>query len=76
MYAHRIRITVPESREITLRLPDEVPIGEAELIVLTEFPAARESAERFKTWLDAWIRTLPDSPAVPLAALRREELHE
>ncbi len=41
MYAHRIRITVPESHEITVRLPSDVPPGEAELIVLTEAPPHR-----------------------------------
>jgi hypothetical protein len=66
MYAHRIRITVPESHEITVRLPSDVPTGEAELIVLTESPATSGSGERFKTWLDDWIRSLPASPAIPL----------
>ena len=76
MYAHRIRITVPENHEITVRLPSDVPQGEAELIVLTESPAKPASGERIKTWLDTWIRTLPDSPAIPLEALRRENLYE
>lgn len=76
MYAHRIRITVPESHDITVRLPSDVPPGEAELIVLTESPATRGSADRFKTWIDSWIRTLPESPAIPLEALRRENLYE
>jgi hypothetical protein len=76
MYAHRIRITVPENHEITVRLPSDVPPGEAELIVLTESRATPESAEHFKAWLDSWIRTLPDSPAIPLETLRRENLYE
>ncbi|MBN1611608.1 MAG: hypothetical protein JW940_33545 [Polyangiaceae bacterium] len=34
MLAHRIRITIPESHEVTVRLPVELPAGEAEVIVL------------------------------------------
>ena len=76
MYAHRIRITIPDNREITVRLPSNVPPGEAELIVLTESPREAGSAERFKSWLDSWIRALPPSPAIPLDALRRETLYD
>jgi hypothetical protein len=36
MLAHRIRITIPENHEVTVRLPSEVPPGEAEMIVLTD----------------------------------------
>ena len=59
MYAHRLRITVPENHEITVRLPSDGPPGEAELIVLTESPAKPGSGERIKTWLDTWMRALP-----------------
>lgn len=76
MYAHRIRLTIPEDREITVRLPSDVPPGEAELIVLTEAPPSLRSAQRFKTWLDSWIRALPASSAIPLEALRRKNLYE
>jgi hypothetical protein len=34
MRAHRIKVTVPESLEVTLRLPSDFPTGEAEVIVL------------------------------------------
>lgn len=34
MLAHRIRITIPESHEVTVRIPEELPAGEAEIIVL------------------------------------------
>jgi hypothetical protein len=76
MHAHRIRITIPESHEVTVRLPSDVPPGEAVLIVLTESPPAAGSSEPFKTWLESWIRALPPSPAIPLDALRRENLYE
>lgn len=76
MRAHRLKITIPDNHEVTVRLPSDVPPGEAELIVLTDAPPAAESAERFKIWLDSWVRSLPVSPAIPLDALRRENLYE
>jgi hypothetical protein len=76
MYARRIRITGPESREITVRLPSDVLPGEAELMVITESPATPAPAERFKAWLDSWIHALPDAPAISIEALRRENLYQ
>ncbi len=42
MHAHKMTVTVPESRELTLTLPSDVPTGEVEIIVLS--PLAREVA--------------------------------
>jgi hypothetical protein len=47
MLAHRIRITIPENHEVTVRLPSEVPPGEAEIIVLTEASAELRPALSF-----------------------------
>jgi hypothetical protein len=74
MIAHRLKITITESHEVTLRLPSDVLPGEAEVIVLTESMRPERSAERFGAWLDSWIRSLPQSPAIPRDALRRENL--
>ena len=38
MLAHRIRIIIPESHEVTVQLPSELPSGEAEIIVLAGEP--------------------------------------
>jgi hypothetical protein len=76
MYAHRIRVTIPDSREVTVRLPSDIPAGEAEIIVLTESPSTAVPSAGFKRWLDTWIAALPLTPAIPLEALRRENLYE
>ena len=34
MQAHRIKVTITESRELRIALPDDAPAGEAEVIVL------------------------------------------
>jgi hypothetical protein len=42
MQAHRMHVTVPEDRRAIVELPDTVPTGQIELIVL--IPAKREEA--------------------------------
>ncbi|MDX2053346.1 MAG: hypothetical protein SFV15_13195 [Polyangiaceae bacterium] len=76
MQAHRIRVVIPSNHQLTVRLPSDVPTGAAEIIVLTESPVAASPPAGFLDWLDNWIASLPPSPAVPLHALRRENLYE
>jgi len=47
MQAHRIHIVVPENHRMTIELPDTVPSGPAELIVLV--PRRDEKEERAVT---------------------------
>lgn len=53
MQAHRLQVTVPEDRRLTIELPDSVPPGQVELIVLVS--AEREEAPE-KVSLDALAR--------------------
>jgi hypothetical protein len=76
MLAHRVKIVIPENREITLRLPDELPSGAAELIVLSEPSVASVPADAVESWLNNLSANLPDVPVIPLEALRRENLYE
>ncbi|MBM4362733.1 MAG: hypothetical protein FJ104_08635 [Deltaproteobacteria bacterium] len=76
MFAHRLKVLIPESHEVLLRLPSDVPTGEAEVIVLAG-AEARETADRsVEEWLDALVQDVPPSPVIPLGALRREHLYE
>ena len=61
MNAVKLQVVVPESRELTITLPPEVPPGEAEVIVLTEAAsiAPRGSWERVRAFLE---RTPPARP--------------
>lgn len=43
MHAHKLKIVIPEDRELVVRVPEEVPPGPAELIVLIEPAAAAAS---------------------------------
>jgi hypothetical protein len=76
MRAHKLRITIPENHEITLKLPSDLPPGEAEVIVLSDPEPSKDKRGSFEQWLDAWIRALPPSPPIALRALRRENLYE
>jgi hypothetical protein len=70
-----MKITIPESHEVVLRLPSDVPPGEAEIIVL-----AKGRPGTADQHVDEWLRKLaegiPPSPVIPLDALRRENLYE
>ena len=61
MNAVKLQVVVPESRELTITLPPEVPPGEAEVIVLTQTvsTAPRGSWERIRAFLE---RTSPARP--------------
>lgn len=45
MHAHRLKIMIPEDRQIHFQVPAEVPTGLAEIVVLTELPVAKEPEE-------------------------------
>lgn len=79
MQAHKLTIVIPESHEVTIKLPANLPTGEAEVIVLTAtIDPVREGGERepFRDWLARLHAVLPPAPVVPLEALRREHLYE
>lgn len=43
----RVRANVPESRQVTLTLPPEVPVGDAELEIVVREPAPAGSLPHF-----------------------------
>lgn len=46
MQALKLKVVIPEDHELVVRIPEDVPAGPAELIVLAETPAAELSPER------------------------------
>jgi hypothetical protein len=65
---------LPEGTELLL-LPT-APVATGYVAPRAEGSPAAMSAAEFKGWLGGWIRTLPSAPAIPLEALRRENLYE
>lgn len=45
MHAHKLKIVIPEDHQLHVQVPQEIPAGPAELIVLVEPPGAEESRE-------------------------------
>ena len=61
MYAVRIRVIVPEDRQVTLSLPASIPPGDAEVIVLVDQPTHSTAGARALFELaDAWRATHPE----------------
>jgi hypothetical protein len=40
MQAHRVHVTIPENHKVTIEVPAEVPVGDAEVIVLSSASVA------------------------------------
>ena len=73
MYALKKRIVIPASRHIEIDLPDDVPEGEAEVIVLTRDQSARAKAVTSLRGLLATGTTVDGDPiADAIDELRRE----
>lgn len=61
MHAHRVNVTIPADgvREITVRLPEDMPPGPAEVIVLAE---SRTRDDRAQEQMLAALTALRDLP--------------
>jgi hypothetical protein len=70
-----MKVLIPESHEVVLHLPSDVPAGAAEIIVLAE-GEPRATELRVEEWLNDLARGVPPSPVIPLEALRRENMYE
>jgi len=75
MQAHRIHVTVPANRRTVVKLPDTVPTGPVELIIVVseerESPPQKASQEALTRW-DAAAAELASDPR-PFRELTTEE---
>ncbi len=75
MHAHKLKVTVPETHQVVVRLPDDFPPGEAEVTVVSRAQNEVSSVDDF-AWLKSWSASLPPAaPTIPLEALDRSELY-
>lgn len=42
MHTHRLKVMIPEDRQVLVQMPEEIPTGPAEILVFTESPEAKE----------------------------------
>jgi hypothetical protein len=73
MLAHKTTVTVREDHQVVVRLPDDFPAGEAEVIVMPRptTTSPHEAAAEF----DRLLASLPAAPVVALDSLDRGELY-
>jgi hypothetical protein len=73
MHAHKTTVTVLAGHEVVVRLPDDFPQGEADVIVMPRptGASAQESGANF----DRFLASLPIAPVVSLDSLDRAELY-
>ncbi len=76
MLAHRMKILIPENHEVTLRLPNELPPGAAEVIVLSDSSDRASRGSNINAWLVSLAADVPGTPVLSLDALRRENMYE
>ena len=73
MRAHKTTVTVLADHEVVVRLPDDFPPGEADVIVMPRAPtpSGREPGATF----DRFLAALPVAPVVSLESLDRGDLY-
>lgn len=80
MYAFKSRIKIQNDRKLVIKLPSDMPEGDAEVIVLTE--NSKRSNEintnpvAIINRLDEWINQVPPVPCIPLESIDRSELYK
>ena len=74
MRSLKLEVTVPDSHQVVVRLPDDFPAGEAEVTVVSRVEAGTPALDDFE-WLEAWSASLPAAPTIPLEAIDRSELY-
>lgn len=78
MLAHKLKLMVPENHELLVRLPEDFPAGETEVIFLSAVGSSSQRLdprESLDAWLDRWVAELPPAPDLPLEAFDREQIY-
>ncbi len=45
MHAHRLKVMIPEDRQVHFQVPEDMPAGPAEVVVFAESPLVKEPEE-------------------------------
>lgn len=80
MYAYKSRIKILNDRKLTIKLPLDMPEGEAEVIILSDnkpdINIKNPDSSELLSRLDEWINQLPTVPHIPLSSIDRGELYK
>ncbi len=74
MHAHKLKVTVPDTHQVLVRLRADFPAGEAEITVVSRAMPEVAPLDDF-AWLKAWSASLPPAPTISLEALDRSGLY-
>jgi hypothetical protein len=74
MSAHKLKVIIPDTHQVVVRLPDDFPSGEAEITVISRAVADVSAVDDF-AWLKSWSASLPPAPTIPLESVDRSELY-
>lgn len=74
MSAHKVVVVIDQSRRAVIQVPDDFPVGEAEILVVPMSEGGQRARE-MASWLDGWIASLPPGPGLPLDSTRRESIY-
>ncbi|PKL17740.1 MAG: hypothetical protein CVV49_09635 [Spirochaetae bacterium HGW-Spirochaetae-5] len=80
MYAFKSRVKILNDRKLVIKLPYDIPEGEAEVIILSdnkpEISTAGSNSNELINRLDEWISQIPPVPHIPLSSIDRGELYK
>jgi hypothetical protein len=74
MRTYKTTVVVQADHQVVLRLSEDFPAGEADIIVLPRSSASQE--QRSAADFDRFLAALPVAPVVTLASLDRSELYK
>ncbi len=80
MYAYKSHVKISNNRELVIKLPNDIPEGNAEIIIISdskpEINTAGSNSNRLISRLDEWINQIPPVPHIPLSSIDRGELYK
>jgi len=80
MYAYKSRVKISKDRELVIKLPNDIPEGDVEVIILSdrdpEINTANSNSNELISRLDEWINQIPPVPHIPLSSIDRGELYK
>jgi len=80
MYAYKSRVNISNERKLEIKLPFDIPEGEAEVIVISDnkptIITAGSNSNELINRLDEWISQIPPVPHIPLSSIDRGELYK
>lgn len=76
MHTHRLKVMIPENRQVLVQMPEEIPTGPAEIVVFTKSPVVKELEEPSKEEASRRFRALAERLAADPRPFKELSLEE